>query len=110
MYRRKVIGKAGEILAAIYLQEKGFSIVEKNYLTKAGEIDIIASKDGVIHYIEVKTRGSGKYGTPEEAVDDKKLEKIEKAALLYRARNHPPQEYESVDVMAITIDFLEGVM
>ena len=110
MYRKKVIGEAGELLAAIYLQEKGFTILEKNYLTKAGELDIIAAKNGVLHYIEVKTRSSLKYGKPEEAVNEKKLERMERAALLYRAKNHPPYEYESIDVIAITLEHLEGVM
>ena len=110
MYRRKVFGEAGETLAAIYLQEKGFKILERNYSTKAGELDIIAAKNGILHFIEVKTRSSGKYGKPEEAVDEKKLEKMERAALLYRAKNHPPFDYESMDVIAITLDFLEGVM
>ncbi len=109
MYRKKVVGKAGEILAAIYLEEKGFRILERNFSTKFGELDIIAEKEGVLHYIEVKTRSSMDYGGPAEAVDEKKLRKMERVALIYRARNMPPQKRESMDVIGISIDFLEGV-
>ena len=109
MYRRKVVGKAGEILAAIYLEEKGFKILERNFTTKYGELDIIAEKNGVIHYIEVKTRGSRRYGRAAEAVNAVKLRKMEKTALIYRAMKRLPQEDESMDVVAINVEFLEGV-
>ena len=109
MKDKKELGKAGETLAAIYLEEKGFKILERNFNTRFGELDIIAEKDGVIHYVEVKTRGSGRFGRPAEAVNEAKLRKMEKTALIYRAKSRLPQVDESMDVIAINLDFLEGV-
>lgn len=52
---KKIVGKIGEDLAARYLGNKGFLVVERNYLRKWGEIDIVAEKHGTTHFIEVKT-------------------------------------------------------
>jgi len=51
----KKIGDLGEEISVKYLKNKGFSILETNYLRKWGEIDIVAEKDEVVHFIEVKT-------------------------------------------------------
>ena len=69
-------GKAGEIYASRYLIKKGYRIIEKNYRCRFGEIDIIAEKNNVIHFIEVKTRRSLHYGAPEESIDPKKINKL----------------------------------
>lgn len=65
-------GKTGEKLAADWL-EKGFTILEKNWRHKRLEVDIIAEKDNLLHFIEVKSRSSQNYGLPEESVSLKKL-------------------------------------
>ena len=64
------IGKKGEELAAEYLQEKGYCILERNW-TNMGrkELDIIATKDDVVAFVEVKTRRSGSATTPLSAVN-----------------------------------------
>jgi putative endonuclease len=49
------IGELGETIATKFLIDKGFSVVERNYTKKVGEIDIVAQQDGIIHFIEVKT-------------------------------------------------------
>ena len=64
----KMLGERGEKAAREYLKKNGWEILEKNYKNPFGEIDIIAKKDDVIAFIEVKTRLSDKYGTPSEAV------------------------------------------
>lgn len=64
----KRLGAKGEARARGYLKENGYKILEKNYKNPFGEIDIIAEKDGVIAFIEVKTRLSDKFGAPSEAV------------------------------------------
>lgn len=52
---KQKIGRLGEDIATKYLENKGFSIIERNYLRKYGEIDIVAQKDEVVHFIEVKS-------------------------------------------------------
>ena len=62
------LGRKGEKAACSYLRQNGWKILEKNYKTPFGEIDIIAEKDGVIAFTEVKTRLSDIFGLPSEAV------------------------------------------
>jgi putative endonuclease len=65
-------GQFGERLAQDYLLEQGYTILEKNYRYKRAEIDIIARKDELLLFVEVKTRTTDTYGFPEEAVSLKK--------------------------------------
>lgn len=79
MNRRK-IGNAGEEQAAAYLRQMGFTILERNYRTPFGEVDIIALKDEVVVYFEVKYRSTVNYGDPLEAVNYKKQRQISRVA------------------------------
>ena len=97
------LGKDGEDIAAAFLKKKGFRIIEKNYRTVFGEIDIIAQDRGVIVFVEVKTRSDTTFGYPFEAVNPKKREKIRKVALCFmkRQKKESPARF---DVMSITRD------
>ena len=64
----KELGNSGENTACLFLESKGYSIIEKNYRADRKEIDIIAQKDGCIIFAEVKTRSSASYGIPSESV------------------------------------------
>ncbi len=66
-------GKEGEDLAAAWLQEKGFEIIRRNWRSAKYEIDIIATLDDCIHFVEVKTRKTDNFGFPEEQVGKNKL-------------------------------------
>ncbi|MFP4499199.1 MAG: YraN family protein [Vulcanimicrobiota bacterium] len=77
------MGKTGENLACRFLEKRGFEIVERNYRTRTGEIDIIARHCEVIVFIEVKTRATLNFGLPEEAVDIRKQEQIRNTAFEY---------------------------
>ena len=66
-------GKIGEEMAVEWLQQKGFEIIKRNWRSAKYEIDIIASMDDCIHFIEVKTRKTDSYGFPEEQVGKNKL-------------------------------------
>jgi len=77
------LGVAGERIAKIYLRFKGFSILETNYESKYGEIDIIAREKNTIAFVEVKTRKSEGFGEPEEAVNIRKRRKIILCARYY---------------------------
>ncbi|MDD4110467.1 MAG: YraN family protein [Clostridia bacterium] len=79
----KSFGSAGEQLAAKYLEDKSYEILEQNYANKIGEIDIIAKQNDTIVFVEVKTRTSSKFGLPREAVTRHKQYKIRLVALAY---------------------------
>ena len=68
------LGITGEAEAAKYLESKGFNILEKNYRYKKAEIDLIARKDKLLVFAEIKTRSSEKFGFPEEFVSNRKIE------------------------------------
>lgn len=80
MYRKN-LGKTGENLACEYLKANKIKVLDKNYKNKIGEIDIIAKDGDTVAFIEVKTRSSYIFGTPAEAVNYKKQQKIIKTAL-----------------------------
>lgn len=96
-------GLWGEIFAARYLRDNKYEIIAGNYRKRVGEIDIIAEKDGVVCFIEVKTRGENAIARPMEAVDFSKQEKIRAAAMAFERDN--AQEVESrFDVIEIILD------
>ncbi|MBT4917522.1 YraN family protein [Candidatus Peregrinibacteria bacterium] len=75
---RKMVGILGEEISKRYLESKGHQIMETNFHSRFGEIDIISEKDSEIIFTEVKTRTSNKFGTPEESLTQKKLNRIKK--------------------------------
>ena len=82
-----VIGAAGEQIAVRFLKSKKYIIHTTNYSNRYGEIDIIAEKDGVVAFIEVKTRKNSKYGRPSEFVTLAKQQRIISAAEYYVYNN-----------------------
>lgn len=82
-FSRLASGKRGEILALSYLKRKGYEIIEKNYKTKSGEIDIIGRDKDYICFIEVRTKKNRRFGTPLDSIDKRKRDHIAKAALAY---------------------------
>ena len=71
---KQITGSKGEKFACQYLIEQDFDIIEKNYRYKRAEIDIIAKKDNLLIFIEVKTRKNNDFGFPEEFVSERKIE------------------------------------
>ncbi|MBK0404266.1 YraN family protein [Adhaeribacter sp. BT258] len=68
------LGATGETLAANHLINKGFSILAQNYRYKKAEVDLIACKDNLLVFVEIKTRSSDKFGFPETFVSPRKIE------------------------------------
>ena len=77
------LGAWGEEQAVRYLTHLGYRIIALNYRTPLGELDVVASYMGALHFIEVKTRTSMTYGRPCEAVDYRKQKHIKRAAMLF---------------------------
>ena len=102
MAEHNLTGKTGEALAVVYLSEKGYHILHRNWRHSRWEVDIIAEKDSILHFVEVKTRRTKKFGRPEENVDKKKIQNLINAAEEYLYQ-HPQWKRIQFDVLAITI-------
>ena len=94
------LGNKGEKRAAAYLKSKGYKIIERNYRCKLGEIDLIAEKDNIIIFVEVKTRANDRFGKGFEAIVHKKIDKIRKVAMLYMIQKDLQKEIR-FDVISI---------
>ena len=70
-------------MAAKFLRRSGYKILERNYRSPFGEVDIIAGKGDVVAFVEVKTRSSDRFGSPSEAVDRRRMERYVNAARFY---------------------------
>jgi putative endonuclease len=95
-------GKDGELLAARYLARKGFDVQLCNWRSGRHEIDIIATRDGIIHFVEVKTRHSATYGYPEESITRKKFTSMKSAATAFLSRYKDVRKVQ-FDVVSISI-------
>ena len=95
-----VTGKKGEEFAAIYIANLGFQILERNWRYRRFEIDIIASRSGVLHFIEVKTRTSTTFGYPEESVTNKKIRSLIRAGATFLFKN-PGWQNIQYDILSI---------
>ena len=82
-YSKKDTGKIGEILAQKYLESLGYRLIEKNFNCRYGELDIIAGKENILIFVEVKTRTSDLFGKPEESVGIQKIKRLRKISELY---------------------------
>ncbi len=102
MAQHNLTGNQGEALAAIYLTQNGYSILHQNWRHSRWEVDIIAEKEGILHFVEVKTRRTQKFGHPEENVDRKKIQNLINAAEEYLYQQ-PQWKRIQFDILAITI-------
>jgi putative endonuclease len=96
------LGRKGEELAISYLSKHGFTILFTNWRHQRFEIDVIAVRDDVLHFIEVKTRRTNSYGMPEEAVDKNKLRCMIAAGEEF-VQLHSEWKRVQFDVLAISI-------
>ncbi|SDK44754.1 YraN family protein [Natronincola ferrireducens] len=97
----KNLGAYGEGIGKKYLLEKGYVILHSNYRTKLGELDIIAQKDNIIAFVEVKTRRNSSFGLPREAVDYRKQLTLTKIAQLYIQQKKPGNVDFRFDVIEV---------
>ena len=97
------IGNIGEEAAVITLKKQGYKIIERNYRTKMGEIDIIAKDGEYTVFVEVRLRKSNAFGTPADTIDKRKQQKIIKAAQMYAVKNDiydTPMRFDAVLINA----------
>ncbi|HWO73444.1 MAG TPA: YraN family protein [Dehalococcoidia bacterium] len=102
--RSRRLGNFGERVAASHLEAKGYSILERNWSTREGEIDLIASRGSDLVFVEVRSRRGRSMGTPEESITGRKAAHIRAAAAAY-VRQHPEAPpNQRVDVVALELD------
>lgn len=96
-------GLWGEIFAARYLRDRDYDILAGNYRCRLGEIDIIAEKNGIVSFVEVKTRNENPMYRPMEAVDSGKQQRLRASAEVYmrEIKSELPSEF---DVIEVTLD------
>ena len=94
------LGRWGESKAAAYLRRRLYRIVERNYTTRFGEIDLIAQKGRYLVFAEVKLRNSDAFAAPREFVTDAKQERLRRTAELWLA-GHPTDLQPRFDVIEI---------
>lgn len=101
MSMSRELGRKYEDMAADYLRNQGFKIIERSYSCQMGEIDIIAYEGQTLAFIEVRARSRTDFGTPAETVGSAKQNRIVKTALNYiKHKNIKPQELR-FDVLSI---------
>ena len=101
--KKITLGNWGERVAKNFLIRQGYGILCTNYKTKLGELDIVAKEEGMIVFVEVKTRSSRSFGLPQEAVNFKKQNKIMRMGLQY-LQDHDLHETWRIDVVAIVMN------
>lgn len=101
--RGGAIGRRGEDLAALWLERRGYTILERNWRRPCGELDLIAEYAGEIVGVEVKTRSSGAMGEPEEAVTRAKQRKLLLTIQTYLMEKGDEQRPYRLDVLAVRL-------
>jgi len=104
MTDRKTTGKQGEILAQNYLKKKGYRILETNYRSRYGEIDIIAKHKNTLVFIEVRTKRSRAFGSPEESITETKASHLRAGAYHYLQNHEKLPESWRIDFVAVELD------
>ena len=101
--QKKELGKKGEEIAIRFLKKKGYRILEKNYVCKMGEMDIIAREKDTLAFIEVKTRTTTAFGPPQLAVNLTKQMQLSKVALYFLKEKKLEDVKARFDVVAILL-------
>ncbi len=103
MTRSAEVGVLGEKAAVKYLRKNGFLINDCNWRCGRYELDIVAQRWGVLHFVEVKTRKAGGWTTPEEAINKDKLQALRRAITAYLSGHRYKGDFQ-VDLIAIDIE------
>jgi putative endonuclease len=102
--RARSLGNFGERVAASHLESKGYRILERNWSTREGEIDIIASREDELVFVEVRSRRGRSIGTPEESITGRKAAHVRAAALAYLEAHPDSPPHQRIDIVALELD------
>jgi len=103
MQNKDIIWKIGEKAAKKYLEDKGYEIIEQNYHTKYSEIDLVVKKNDILIFVEVRTKRSSAFVSPEESINQKKLKKLYWNAENYAAMKKYKGQYR-IDAICIVLN------
>jgi putative endonuclease len=103
MDARRIFGNKGEALAAEFLIKKNYKVLDKQYRSPFGEIDLVCQYGEEVVFVEVKTRRSKKFGHPEESITKNKIRHIDQTAQYYLQEKHLTDREWRVDVISIEI-------
>ena len=99
---KQLFGRDGERFAERYLQKKGYKLVERNFRCRGGEVDLIVLDHKIVVFVEVKTRSDHRFGTPAEAVESRKQQKMIQAAQFFLNSKGLHERDARFDVVGIT--------
>jgi putative endonuclease len=115
MDHRQSLGKRGEDLACTELEKRGYVIVDRRFRTRCGELDLVARDEGVLVFVEVRTRSGYNFGTPFESVTWQKRQRLSRMAISYLCLKRLSGQPCRFDVVSIverqdgrTIELLKG--
>jgi putative endonuclease len=105
---RKETGSLGEFICSTFLERKGYRIIDRNYRRPWGEIDVVAEKSGIVHFVEVKSVSVSDFSremthNPEDLVDARKLRKLSRTASLYMESVKDTREFQ-IDVVGVLLN------
>lgn len=103
MSRRKQTGRQGEEIAAKYLTDKGYKILQRNWYCSTGELDIVAENDDTLIFVEVRTRRGDRFGTAEESITPVKQARLVELAQTYLQEVAPLHQSWRIDVVAVQL-------
>lgn len=103
-------GQSAEYRAAGFLEERGFSILHRNYRTRFGELDLVALDRGCLVFVEIRSRADAHHGDALEAVGVSKRKQVAKIAQLYLDRERPRAREIRFDVVGITGDRIDHII
>lgn len=103
MNHRRQTGRRGEDIAAAYLEEKGYTIIERNWRRAAGELDIIMADNDSLVFVEVRTRRSRRFGSAEESITPAKQSRLVELAQSYLQEKEAQPRSWRIDVVAVRL-------
>lgn len=108
--RRRRFGDFGERVAASHLEAKGYSILERNWSSREGEVDLIARRGSELVFVEVRSRQGRNMGGPEESITGRKAAHVRAAATAYMQEHPDAPPNPRIDVVVIELDAKGRVM